>query len=264
MPKFYCQVIALFISILPLFSLSTVTFAQGTSLGVATYYDIVDESVEDGSIVSATSKGYFLSSKEYDSAMVGVVTKKPAISLGSVDDDEKKYPVIASGNILVRVNTKNGEIKTGDYITTSGVAGVGMKATKSGFVIGAANEDFNSSNPEEVGKISVSVGVHYLTVATDSKSSIGGNLKDVFTLSAIAATEQPSVVFKYVVAAFVIILSIIFGFLIFGKTATKGIEALGRNPMAGKSIQLGIALNVFLTLTIIVAGVLLAYFVIRL
>jgi len=61
-----------------------------------------------------------------------------------------------------------------------------------------------------------------------------------------------------VVAAFIVIISFIFGFLSFSRVAARGVEALGRNPMAKKTIQLGILLNVIITLGIIVAGLLLA------
>jgi hypothetical protein len=38
----------------------------------------------------------------------------------------------------VKVSTKNGDIQPGDYITTSDIPGVGMKATEPGRVIGKA------------------------------------------------------------------------------------------------------------------------------
>lgn len=74
--------------------------------------------------------------------------------------------------------------------------------------------------------------------------------------------ESPSVVFKYVVAAFIIVFCVAIGFLTFSRVASNGIQAIGRNPMAGKMINLGIFLNVALTLGIIGAGIVVAYFVV--
>ncbi len=56
------------------------------------------------------------------------------------DTDGTGRPVIVglSGRVPVKVTTKNGEIKPGDYITTSDISGVGMRATEAGRVIGKA------------------------------------------------------------------------------------------------------------------------------
>jgi len=48
------------------------------------------------------------------------------------------------------------------------------------------------------------------------------------------------------------------GFVAFGRVAGRGVEALGRNPLAARVIQLGIFLNVFITVAIIAAGILVA------
>ncbi|KKW33506.1 MAG: hypothetical protein UY78_C0010G0001, partial [Parcubacteria group bacterium GW2011_GWA1_53_13] len=38
-----------------------------------------------------------------------------------------------------------------------------------------------------------------------------------------------------------------------------GVEALGRNPLAGRLIEFGVFLNLFLTLGIIAIGIIIAY-----
>lgn len=43
-----------------------------------------------------------------------------------------------AGRVPVKVSTKNGDIQPGDYITTSDIPGIGMKATDAGRVIGKA------------------------------------------------------------------------------------------------------------------------------
>lgn len=229
-----------------------------SSLGIATYYEIKDATPEDGDIVSSSDNGYVLSQAEYDPLAIGVVTLTPAIALTTVPNPNA-VAVTSTGITAVKVNAQNGAIRKDDYITTSKTPGVGMKADKGGYVIGTAIDEFNSDNPDEVGLIAVSLNLHYF----NAKPTVNAQLKDIFNLSAIAATEEPSVFLKYLIAALVIIIAFVFGFLSFARTANNGITALGRNPMAGKIIQFGIFLNVLITLGIIGAGLVIAYLIIK-
>ncbi len=58
--------------------------------------------------------------------------------IGEADGAGKPVIVGLSGRVPVKVSTKNGDIQPGDYITTSDIPGVGMKATEAGRVIGKA------------------------------------------------------------------------------------------------------------------------------
>lgn len=70
-----------------------------------------------------------------------------------------KQAIITEGIAHVRYNLQNGPIQKGDYITISSEAGVGMKATESGFTIGVALE--SSDATEKPGLIKVRVMVRY-------------------------------------------------------------------------------------------------------
>ncbi len=108
----------------------------------------------------------------YDMGIMGVVSTAPGILLGSSDNEDKtnKRPVALNGRVPTKVVTENGEIKAGDYITSSSTPGVGMKATKPGRVVGIALEPYNG---EGEGKIEVFInpGWHdpdvYITDAGD-------------------------------------------------------------------------------------------------
>jgi hypothetical protein len=230
------------------------------SLGIANYLPVQGSNIKNGDIVSFTNKGYFLSKTEYDSTVIGVVTTNPAVSLNIENGSKNNYPVASSGTVTVNVSTQNGAIKKGDIITTSKISGIGMKASKSGFVLGNALEGYSSSNPKEVGQINVALNIHYAY----SNSTSANSIKDIFNLSLASAANSPSAFFKYIIAAIVIVLSFVLGFLSFGRVANTGIEALGRNPLAGKMIQLGIIFNVFITIAIIGAGFAMAFLIIRL
>jgi hypothetical protein len=231
-----------------------------TALGVAIQMSIDDTDIKNGDIITFTKDGYKKARKAYDQNTVGVVTENPAISI-FYEVEGESYHVATTGTAVVNVAAKNGEIKKGDLITTSETAGVGMKATRSGFVIGNALEDFNSNDPNEVGQIAVTLNVHFFY---STKQAINQSLTDILNLSALAFSEQPSSVFKYLVAGLVLLLSVVFAFFSFARIAKNGIEALGRNPLAGRLIQFGIVFNVIITISIIASGAIVAFIIVRL
>ncbi len=234
------------------------TVGAQVSYGIANRVAI-DGPVETGHIVSSRGTGGFiLSSIPYDPSIVGVVTDNPAI-LVHIGDPTGKYPVVSTGNAYVNVSLENGQIKKGDPITTSSRRGIGMKSTKSGFIVGNATEDFTGSNSNEVRLINVAVNVRY----QNPKITVQSKLSDIANLSAAAVSEEPLTVFKYVVAGIVIVLSFVLGFMTFGRIAARGVDALGRNPLAIKRIGFGIALNVIITVSIILAGIGIAIFILR-
>jgi len=234
-------------------------YADDTNYSFANYLPVQDHVVKNGDIISFSPKGYFLSRVPYDAFAVGVVDTNPAISI-EVSGPTKNYPVVSSGNALVNVTTMNGLIKKGDPVTPSKVPGAGMKGTKSGYMIGIAQEDYINSNTKAIGQIPVTINVHYIAL----KGSINSGLLDIFNLSTIATYEQPLQVLRYVIAAVIIIASFTFGFFSFARTANKGLEALGRNPLASRIIHIGILLNIMVTIGIILGGLIVSFIVIRL
>lgn len=229
------------------------------SLGVANYLMIQDKNVKDGDIVSFSPKGYFLSKSDYDASMVGVVAQNPAISL-EFTDAPGGYPVVSSGNAYVNVTTQNGSIKKGDPITSSKIPGVGMRAARTGYIIGAALENYSNTDKTKISKIPIVLNVHYFV----SNSAIQLGLFDIFSLSTLATYEEPIKAFKYFIAALTLVLSFVFGFFSFARTANKGLEALGRNPLASRTIQVGIFINISIAIVIVLAGLIVSFIVVRL
>lgn len=234
--------------------------AQLDSIGLATYLPVTDSKIENGDIIIYSDKGYSKSALSYDTRIIGVVSLNPSVLL-KTDKDQKGVPVISSGITYVKVTGTNGDINKGDFITSSLVKGTGMKADSSGYVVGAALDKASfGSRPTQVKLIQVSVNPHHL----QSSVSIGTSFLDVFKIGKLAASEKPSKTLQYLVAGIITIVTFGAGFLIFAKTVNTGLEALGRNPLAGRMIQLSILFNVLLIVVIIVAGTGLAYLVIRL
>lgn len=253
-----CIGILLEIGILFPFAVQKVFAEDISSVGIATYMP-VNQNVEDGDIISSSSQGYTLSTKSYDPQMVGIVAKKPAIAL-KTDSEKGGIPVVNVGTAIVKVIGTNGNIKKGDFITTSDKKGVGMKASRSGYVIGQALEDVVFKHSTDILFLAINLNLHFLQTG----SSVNTSLTQIFSISQMAAYEEPLTVFKYVVSAGVLILSFAFGFLIFSRAINSGIQALGRNPLAGRMIQLSIIFNVVLVIIIIMSALAIVWLFLRL
>lgn len=233
--------------------------ANDVSYGVANYVPIEGSNVIDGYIVSSINNGFFVSNKAYDENIVGVITTRPAISFIDSSTGDK-YPMVASGKAYVLVSGLAGPVQVGDPITTSVLPGIGMKAMQPGLIIGTSLEEFAPQKPNDVKKIELAINIRYHGANAGSNSFF-----DVFKISLLsAANEQPPAFFKYLTAGSVVLGSVVLGFYFFGKVASKGIEALGRNPMAGRMIQFGITVNVLITIVTIASGLIIAIIILRL
>src|SRR3989344_484747 len=232
-----------------------VTLAQDVSTSIALPVNVEEKNVKDGDIITATSKGYKLSNYAYDPSVYGVVTTNPAVFIKEISG--KSRSVVSFGNTLVRVSTINGAIAKNDPITSSSIPGVGQKAEVNGFILGIALEDYKSNNPNSIGKTAVSIDPHYNATFIAVRTNLVQNLKSV----AGAPLLSPLTTLRYILAAIVTIVSFVLGFIYFGRIARTGVEALGRNPLAARMIQLGIVINVVLTAGIILIGVGIAYLI---
>jgi hypothetical protein len=126
---------------------------------------------------------------------------------------------------------------------------------KSGNVLGVALEEYSNNDKSEVGKILVSIGIRPAIVATSAR----GNLVEALKQGLLAPTLTPLASLRYLLAMIVAVTAFILGFVYFGKVAKSGVEAVGRNPLASKMIQLNVAVNLVLTVAIMTGGLLLAY-----
>jgi len=241
-------------------SANTTTAVEGAAtLGVAHIIDVAQKDIKDGSIISSSKDGPVLSTIPFDSQVLGVVSRDAAIVLDSTGD-QNGVPIISVGTIYILVSTQQGAIKRGDQLATSTIPGVAVKAIKDGYVLGEALEDDTSTNPKQIDKIAVNLELHYF----NAKPTLAGTLSDLLKLALLPTKDGPAPIFKYIVAAGVVLASLALGFLSFGRTAAKGVEALGRNPAAGKIIQLGIIFNVTIVVVIIAAGLIIGFLILRL
>ncbi len=255
-------IVLIALSVVLVLSFTKPSRAEDLSFGVANYITILDNEVKDGDIVASSTGGFYLSKYPYDSAVIGVVSVNPAVFFDFYGGSEtsKKYPVILSGTVKVNVTGMNGPIRKGDIVTTSSTPGVGMRADKSGYALGVALEDFEPPNPESLGKINVTLNIRYFYPGSPYKKS-NVSLLSIFSEPVF---ESPAVLFKYLLAGFFILLSFTLGLVYFGRIAKAGVEALGRNPLAARTIEVGVVINVLITVAIVLGGSSIALIILRL
>lgn len=253
-PRTDNRIVVFFLSLLIFLLLPLPAFAQDTSSGIATYVKISDKNVQDGDIIKFTKDGYKRADTPYDTSIFGVVVKNPAMSLES-GKIPNALPVVTNGKVYVRVSTKNGPIKSGDLITTSTTPGVGQKATENGYVVGTALEDYKDTG--KIGRIVMQLNITFNGVTGSTTT----NLLSTFRLALSSPYLTPLNALRYVFATGIVLVALFMSVTYFGRMATTGVEALGRNPLAGKSITVGIVINVSLGIGIIGLAIAVAYLI---
>src|SRR5260221_452295 len=235
--------------------------AQTSNLtGIGMSVSIKDQNAQNGDIVCSDAKGYGLCQNEYDSSIYGIINDNPsaAIEIGNLQNSRL---LVSRGEINVRVSSINGNIKTGDFITTSKTAGVGELAVKTGFVIGTALADYSSNDKAAVGVIKVSINIH---PRIDILGTTKENLIDTLRSGLSGLGVSPIAALRYILASIMVLTSFGVGFIFFGRIAIAGVEAIGRNPLAGIRIQMSVILNIIIMVAVVAAGLGIAYLILAL
>lgn len=131
-----------------------VTYAAQYTIPIS--IQVTDQTVESGDIVSLINNEYILSSTPYDKYLQGVIITNPVISITTLKIDNPVY-LVNAGQARVKVTNQAGDIHQGDVITSSDIAGVGQLATKSGYILGTALEDFQPTTNDVIGTVSINI-----------------------------------------------------------------------------------------------------------
>lgn len=229
----------------------------------AHYVPVQSENIQAGHLISLVNDHYELSTKSYDGELTGVIIEKPTVAINTVGHNNT-YPIVDSANALVLVSAVNGPLEVGDPITSSDEPGIAMKASRPGIIVGRALEPFNPSDSSATKLINTMLLFKWAdvenTLSPDRPllQQVLNRIGYGFQLSTIAALEEPSTALRYTLAVLVLFLSFFLGFIMFGRVATNGISAIGRNPLARRSIGFAVGLNVLITIAITAAGLIVA------
>jgi hypothetical protein len=129
----------------------------------------------------------------YEGGALGVISDGTSSfminSYGGDSDELTGKPLVLAGRVPVKVTMEGGQVKPGDYLTSSSTPGKAMKATHAGPTIGKALGFYNPENGED-GTVLVLVNVSYYDPSTlqgadasfgnlnaSGNVTIGGNLK---------------------------------------------------------------------------------------
>ncbi len=189
--------------------------------------------------------------------MIGVVTDNPGIELKTANSDAQ-YPLQTSGEAMVWVSVSNGIIAKGDRITSSPWEGIGMKSTIPGPFIGTAVEDVivdsGADLDQTVTKIRIVIEPGDSSIASIGKAGEETQNKP-FNTSSLT---------RFIVGSVIVIVTIFMSLAYFGKLSRSGVEAIGRNPVAYKKIQVGIAVSVIIGFLIAIVGIISALYIMNL
>jgi F0F1-type ATP synthase membrane subunit c/vacuolar-type H+-ATPase subunit K len=230
--------------------------AQVTSSGIAFSIPVDDEDVQDGDTICTYEEGIKRCQNNYDPAMYGVYVINASAEITD-EELESAIEVVREGVTLVRLSTVNGNIEEGDFVTSSEKAGIAQKATRNGYVLGTALEDYEQEDADEIGKVLVALNIHPAAGLTGPRT----NLLNVLRSGLVTPLLEPLDSLRYLLAILIVILSFGLGLVYFGRIAKAGVEAVGRNPLARAMIQLSVVINIFLTVVIILVGLGLAYLI---
>lgn len=158
------------------FLFSNGILTQAGAYDVAEDYATRDESLTAGDIVAAdvSEQEFVKKATKSTDTIVGVYSTKPALRLSQSDttiNGGKAVPIALAGRVPVRVSSKNGLIKPGDLITMSDdMPGVGVKATKAGFIVGRSLGFYNDVDPAKAGTVMLFMNLSWYN--PDNNSSV--------------------------------------------------------------------------------------------
>jgi len=265
----------------PKSSASATTQTQDLSSAVTQSYN-ADSSVQLGMIVKLKDKDSKtvtpVSSGEI-SDMLGVVipSDDATIVLTPQTTTTQQVLVATSGRYSVLVSNQNGPIKTGDFITVSSVAGIGMKADESQLeVIGKAASGFSGTanvigtvklkdslghtNSVALGRVDLDMRITHNPLFQKTADYVPGFLAKAATA---VANKPVSVARIYLGMALLFVSSIIAGEMLYSGIRS-GMIAVGRNPLSKKSIIRSLIETVIAGLIVFAVGIFAVYLLLKL
>lgn len=266
MKKLIFAVLVLLAVVLPL-----PTFAQTTGIDVAFTRPVADQDAITGDIVEPGNGGLIRSRTAYSTKIYGVLQENSLFIYRKIATDSSK-PITRNGIVSVNVTTLTGDIKIGDYITSSPIPGKGQKANRPGYVLGVAMENFKTQGTKTInfegasypeGSILVALKPEFAGgVASGSTSRLIDQLGSQLFQN-INDSEGFNRLIRYFIAGIVILIAFIVGFVTFARSIPKSIEAIGRNPLARSQIQFTIMLNIALTVVSALIGIAGAFIILK-
>lgn len=245
--------VGLVVALLGVSSLS----AQGVS-SIAQGFETADKNTVSGAIVglkNGSPNTVELSNVTNLDQMVGVVGNKSVIELSS---GTSGVQVVTNGVTPTLVSDINGDVKSGDKITASPLAGVGMRATNSTLVIGSALGDLSSAKKEtrtitdkdgkqvevRIGAVAVQIDKVFYEAPSDQNTFLPPALQDF--ADGLAGHKVSPV--RVVVAALLVVFLFAAVTILLYSAVRSSIISIGRNPLSESAVRKSL-MQVGLTVT---------------
>lgn len=236
-----------------------------------------DDKLIRGSIVSrSTTDDSKVDAANLDNLdrLFGVVVRSDESALTITSDTAGVY-VATTGKFEVLVTTISGDIKSGDYITASSISSMGMKAGDTQeLVIGKSLQDFDINDP------SMKIGTTTVK-SVDGKSHdvvIGRVLADLdvkrnprlsqsapellVNFSELVAGKPVSLLRVYAALAVLIVAAALGGSMLYAGIRSAFV-AIGRNPLAKKSVMRGLLQVIITSMGIFLSGFFAVYLILK-
>lgn len=225
-----------------------------------------DDELTFGALVSLKSNSpnkVEYASQDRVGQIVGIIGQNPLIELS---DTQRSVQVVTGGVTTALVSNINGEVKTGDKVTASPIAGVGMKVTEATLIVGTAQADLSSVEVKErtitdrdgkqitvqVGQIPVQVHVTFFAATATQADFVPAFLQNVANAVAGKAVSPVRVIAGFLV----LLLALISVTVLLYTSVRSSIISIGRNPLSENAvhkslIEVGITIFSILLLTFI-------------
>lgn len=264
-------------------AVSLPVYAAGYGGGSVQGY-AADESLNAGTIVELTGKNsdhVKVATQSGLQNMFGVVVDRNQVSLRLTDDSLKNEAFVAvSGTYNVLVDTQNGAIANGDYVTMSSVDGVAMKAgtaSDQSTVFGRAQQAFDGKGvtlgtttlKDTTGKPNKTVTLGLIPVTIDirhnpnDKSTKADVPEFLQRLGQQIADKKVSPIRIYLSLAITAV-SLITAIAVLYAGVRNGVISIGRNPMSKKSIFRALLEIILTSFLILIIGLFAVYLLLKL
>jgi hypothetical protein len=269
--KYKAQIVLIILGLLTL--LPAVVSAQAVTQG----YN-ADGSIQQGMLVKLKDKDNTSVEPVTDATLsklqgVVVAANDAPVTLSTTSNQQQVF-VAVSGRYQVLVTNQNGTISVGDNVTVSALAGLGMKAgTTQSFVIGKAVQGFDGkknvvdsaklkSNNQTVaiGRIQVDIAIARNPLALNQDVHVTGWLQHV---GDTISSKPVNPVRLYGALVVLIIAIVTAGSMMYSGVHTSMV-AIGRNPLAKKSILRSLIIVVFVALVVVIVGLGAVYLLLKL
>lgn len=219
---------------------------EGAS-SIAQAFQTDDPDIVSGALVNLkadSANTVELSTAENIDRLLGVAGQGALIELSG---GTGTVQVVTTGEAVALVSDINGDIKTGDKITSSPIAGVGMRALTSTLIIGTAQDDLSGVQTEtrtvkdksgnqrtvKIGAIPILVDKVFYEAPQDMNSFVPPVLQD-FANNLAGRSVSPV---RVMIAGFLIAFVFTTIIVLLYSSVRSSIISIGRNPLSESAVR---------------------------